>query len=230
METSIRIYLLGRSILACEVHMEFPTDELERKAKKQGHTIIVGVDEAGRGPLAGPVTAAAVIWRPDFAWQRIRDSKTVSAKEREELSQRIQEQLEWSLGVASVEEIDQINILQATFLAMQRAVAGLPRQASYVLVDGCWPRLDIPGEKVIRGDALSQSIAAASLIAKVARDRMMLALDEQYPEYGFAQHKGYGTPAHMQALRRLGPCSCHRRSFAPVLALCQSVPAGLPSN
>ncbi len=208
--------------------MEVPTAQLERKALQLGHSVIVGIDEAGRGPLAGPVTAAAVIWRSDFSWQRIRDSKTVRAQEREELAHRIQDQLEWAVGVASVEEIDALNILQATYLAMQRALAGLPRSASYALVDGCWPNLAIPGEKVIRGDALSQSIAAASLIAKVHRDRIMVELDQQFPGYGFAQHKGYGTPGHLEALRRLGPSPAHRCSFAPVLSQMAYVPGTLP--
>lgn len=199
--------------------MDLPTDRLEKQALKQGFSLIAGMDEAGRGPLAGPVVAAAVIWRPRFSWQRIRDSKAVGlAEERETLAARIRDQLEWSVGVASVEEIDQLNILQATFLAMRRAVEGLPRQPDFCLVDGCWPHLSMKGEKVIRGDAQSQCIAAASLLAKVHRDRLMIELDALYPGYGLAQHKGYGTPGHLAALQKLGPTASHRTSFAPVAA------------
>lgn len=177
---------------------------------------VCGVDEAGRGPLAGPVVAAAVVFHKPRAPQGINDSKLVPAELREALYDAISASAAVGIGVASVEEIDRINILQATFLAMRRAVAALPSLPRHVLIDGNQaPDLGCPATAIVRGDGLSLSIAAASIIAKVTRDRIMRDLDLPHPGYGFARHKGYGTPAHLQAIARLGPCPMHRRSFAP---------------
>ena len=184
---------------------------------------VAGVDEAGRGPLAGPVVAGAVILHPDRPVDGLRDSKKLSAARRDYLFEQICDRaLAWATGSASVAEIDSINILQATMLAMQRAVAGLEPAAEHVLVDGnrC-PDLDCPVRAIIRGDSLVAAISAASILAKVTRDREMLALDEDYPDYGFASHKGYPSKAHLDALDRLGVLPVHRRSFAPVRRIVQ---------
>lgn len=183
---------------------------------------IAGVDEAGRGPLAGPVSAAAVILDPARPIAGLDDSKKLSATRRERLAVEIRERaLAWSLAWASVEEIDQLNILHASLLAMQRAVCALDPAPGRVLVDGnrCPPALPCPAEAIVGGDARVESIAAASILAKVARDQQMLELDHDYPGYGFARHKGYPTRAHLDALQQLGPSAVHRRSFAPVRAL-----------
>lgn len=179
--------------------------------------LIAGIDEAGRGCLAGPVVAAAVILPADHGLIGLNDSKQLSASARERLFPQIQQRaLAWAVASASVEEIDQLNILQANFLAMRRAVAALGRQPALCRVDGNQdPRLGLPTALVVGGDALHAEIMAASILAKVARDRLLLELDTQYPGYGFARHKGYGTAAHLAALRRLGPCAEHRMSFAP---------------
>ena len=187
---------------------------------------LAGVDEAGRGPLAGPVVAAAVILDPRRPIEGLADSKTLSGRSRERLALLIRERaLAWSLASSGREEIDTLNILQATLLAMRRAVHGLAVRPMRVQVDGDHaPRLDDPAcsvETVIRGDATVAAISAASILAKVHRDGLMVALDERHPGYGFAAHKGYGTAAHLAALRRLGPSPEHRRSFAPVRALCR---------
>ncbi len=173
------------------------------------------MDEAGRGPLAGPVTAAAVILPPDSSLIGLNDSKKLSARKRQELESVIQDEaLAWALGWASAAEIDQRNILKATFLAMGRALAGLNLKPDFILVDGRdYPFGEMPGRSQIKGDATSASIAAASILAKEARDRYMRELDERYPAYGFARHMGYGTAAHMQAIRELGPTLEHRKSF-----------------
>jgi ribonuclease HII len=179
---------------------------------------LAGVDEVGRGPLAGPVVAAAVILDPGRPIEGLADSKKLSEKKRTLLAARIQERaLAWSLGRAEVEEIDRINILQASLLAMQRAVAGLPLAPELVLVDGnrC-PQLDYPCQAVVKGDSLVAAISAASIIAKVSRDEEMIALDNEYPGYGMASHKGYPSKTHMQALQTLGVTPVHRRSYAPV--------------
>ena len=181
--------------------------------------IVCGVDEAGRGPLAGPVVAAAVIFDP--ARPRINgldDSKALTAKRREELYEKIVDRaLAFCIASASVEEIDTINILHASMLAMKRAVEGLSVAPTLVKVDGnrC-PTLSIRAEAVIGGDALIKQISAASILAKVTRDRMLVELHETFPVYGFDAHSGYGTPQHLRALREHGPCEHHRRSFAPV--------------
>lgn len=177
-----------------------------------------GVDEAGRGPLAGPVYAAAVILDPGQPVTGLADSKTLDETTRARLDTEIRARaLAWAIGTASAEEIDHFNILRATLLAMQRAVAGLRVAPRYVLVDGnqC-PALNFPVVSVIKGDARYACISAASILAKVARDRLMVELDRRYPGYGFAEHKGYGTAQHLRALRSLGVTPEHRRTFAPV--------------
>lgn len=183
--------------------------------------LVAGVDEVGRGPLCGPVVTAAVILDPARPILGLNDSKKLSEARRERLFDEICEKaLAWCIGRAEVEEIDRLNILQATFLAMQRAVAGLAVRPSLALIDGnrC-PVLEVPAAPVVQGDGRVPAIAAASILAKVSRDREMAALDALYPGYGMAGHKGYPTPAHLEALRRLGPTPIHRRSFAPVRAL-----------
>lgn len=184
-------------------------------------TIVAGVDEAGRGPLAGPVIAAAVILSASHPIHGLADSKKLSALRREMLANEIRAHAAcWALGAASVEEIDQINILQATLLAMQRAVQDLRMKPQLVLVDGnCAPRLSCDVRTIVRGDALVKSISAASILAKVARDAILQKLDVEYPGYGFAEHKGYPTEAHQRLLIELGPSPVHRRSFAPVRRL-----------
>lgn len=180
-----------------------------------------GVDEVGRGPLAGPVVAAAVILDPARPLDGLRDSKKLTEKRREALYDEIcASALAWSLGRAEVEEIDRINILQASLLAMRRAVDGLAIEPERVLVDGnrC-PQLRQPCEAIVKGDDLVAAISAASIIAKVARDREMAALDAEYPGYGLARHKGYPSKAHLEALRTLGVTPIHRRSYAPVRRL-----------
>ena len=180
--------------------------------------LVAGVDEAGRGPLAGPVVAAAVILDDADPIAGLADSKKLSATRRERLFDQIRARaLCCSIALASVEEIDRLNILQATMLAMQRAVRGLRLKPARVLVDGnCLPVLDVMGQAIVRGDALVPAISAASILAKVHRDRWCAQLDLAYPAYGFAAHKGYGTPQHLAALQTHGACPEHRRSFAPV--------------
>ena len=180
--------------------------------------LVAGVDEAGRGPLAGPVVAAAVILDDLHPIAGLADSKKLTAARREALFDEIRARaLCFSIAEASVEEIDRLNILQATLLAMRRAVLGLRLKPKMVLVDGNrLPTLDIPAEAIAKGDALVPAISAASILAKVHRDRWCVQVDEQYPQYGFAGHKGYGTAVHMAALREHGACIHHRRSFAPV--------------
>lgn len=180
--------------------------------------LLAGVDEAGRGPLAGPVVAAAVILDPGRRIRGLADSKQHAPATRERLYDEIRDKaLCCAVGEASVEEIDAINILQATLLAMRRAVEALRLKPARVLVDGnCLPRLRIAAEAVVGGDAKVKAISAASIVAKVHRDRLCLQLHEVHPQYGFAQHKGYASPEHLAALRRHGACAVHRRSFAPV--------------
>jgi ribonuclease HII len=183
---------------------------------RSGH--VAGVDEAGRGPLAGPVIAAAVILDPEHPVIGLKDSKQLTPARREALYLEItQKAIAWEVGRAGVEEIDRLNILQATLLAMQRAVVRLSPPASCVLVDGnqC-PRLDCPVEAIVGGDSTIAVISAASIIAKVTRDREMVELDRHYPGYGLARHKGYPSKEHLLALQRLGVTPLHRRSYAPV--------------
>ncbi len=179
---------------------------------------IAGVDEAGRGPLAGPVIAAAVILDDTRPIDGLADSKILTARKREELFVLIKERaLCWALGRAEVEEIDRLNILRATLLAMRRAVTALSLRPELVLVDGNQePEVDYPVQTIVRGDATVRAISAASIMAKVARDAEMRELDNLFPGYGFAQHKGYPTPAHLAALAKQGVSAIHRRSFAPV--------------
>lgn len=188
----------------------------EHEANARGYTVICGVDEAGRGPLAGPVCAAAVILPSDLEIEGLNDSKKLTEKKREALYDIIVEKaLAYGIAFASETEIDEINILQATFLAMGRAVEQLGIQPDLVLVDGNRePELNgLPVKTIIKGDSLSANIAAASILAKVTRDRLMLELDSQYPQYGFAMHKGYGTQAHYAALREHGVSPVHRQTF-----------------
>jgi ribonuclease HII len=182
---------------------------------------IAGVDEVGRGPLAGDVVAAAVILDPGNPIQGLRDSKKLSETRREELAAEIREKaLSWSISRASVTEIDELNILQASLLAMHRAVSALDPQPDYVLVDGNrLPRWEYASEPVVKGDDRVPAIAAASILAKVQRDGELKALEQQYPGYGFAAHKGYPTAAHLRALQELGVTPVHRRSFGPVKKL-----------
>lgn len=188
----------------------------ENEARNNGYTAVCGIDEAGRGPLAGPVFAAAVILSPGTYIEGINDSKKLSEKRREALFGVIQEKaVGWSVGFATEQEIDGINILQATFLAMKRAMDGLAVRPDFALVDGNrMPALGgVPARTIIKGDALSESIAAASILAKVSRDRLMLEIDKLYPEYCFAKHKGYGTALHNEMILKYGPCPVHRRTF-----------------
>lgn len=180
--------------------------------------LIAGVDEAGRGPLAGPVVAAAVILDDQHPIQGLADSKVLTARRREQLYDEIRAKaLCCSIAQASVEEIDEINILQATMLAMRRAVEGLRLKPTKVLVDGNrLPVLDVLAEAIVKGDSKVPAISAASILAKVTRDRWCAELDAQYPQYGFAGHKGYGTAEHLQALQAHGACREHRKSFSPV--------------
>jgi ribonuclease HII len=183
---------------------------------------VCGVDEAGRGPLAGVVVAAAVILHPDRPISGLADSKKLSASKREQLALKIQQQAwAWAVAEASVEEIDRLNILQASLLAMKRAVMSLTLKPEMVLVDGNrLPELEFPMQAIIGGDASQPSISAASILAKTSRDAALIELDQRYPDYGFAQHKGYPTPQHLQAMRQHGVLPAHRKSFAPVAKLC----------
>ncbi len=182
---------------------------------------VCGIDEAGRGPWAGPVTAAAVILDPKAIPHGLNDSKKLSEKARDTLEIEIKASaLAWGIGEASPDEICQLNIVQATGLAMRRAMASLALSPVLALVDGNYAfDLPCPVRTVVKGDGLSLSIAAASILAKVARDRVMYGLHETYPDYGFAAHKGYGVPAHAKALQDFGPCPAHRLSWGPILAL-----------
>jgi ribonuclease HII len=188
----------------------------EDLAREKGFHQICGIDEVGRGPLAGPVVACACIIPPNILISGIDDSKKLTSQKREEIfKQLVQDaRITYSIGSIDAEEIDRINIYQATIQAMLLAVSGLEIQPDYLLVDGLkLPHPKIPCEKIIKGDSRSQSIAAASIIAKVTRDRMMLEFDQKWPEYGFSSNKGYGTAKHYKALKEFGPCAIHRLSF-----------------
>ena len=209
---------------AAKTDRSFPTLMLELEARATWNGPVCGVDEAGRGPWAGPVSAAAVILNPDDLPPGIDDSKALTEKRRAALEPEIKARaLAWGVGFASVEEIEELNILHATGLAMCRAIEALSIKPAIALVDGNY-RFKLPCDvtTVVKGDSLSLSIAAASILAKTARDRLMIELDGQYPGYGFASHKGYNAPLHQQALKALGPCPAHRPSWAPIKALLES--------
>ncbi len=193
-----------------------PDFELENQARKSGYKSVCGVDEAGRGPLAGPVCAAAVILPENCEIEGLNDSKKLSEKKRELLYGVIMEKaIAYSVAFADVSEIEEYNILGATFIAMNRAINSLSVSADYALIDGnrMPTEMKISGETVVKGDSKSCSIAAASILAKVTRDRLLLEYDEKYPEYGFKNHKGYGTAAHYEAIRKYGITPVHRPSF-----------------
>ena len=193
-----------------------PDYQYETAAVSCGYKAVCGVDEAGRGPLAGPVCAAAVILPENLIIDALNDSKKLTEKKREELFDVIiQKAIAYSVAYASVAEIESLNILGATYLAMERAINGLKIKADYALIDGnrTPPGLVIHSETVVKGDAKSCSIAAASILAKVSRDRLMLQYDEQYPQYNFKKHKGYGTKEHTDLIKQYGPCEIHRPSF-----------------
>lgn len=205
-----------------------PDLSYELAAQKHGHSIIIGIDEAGRGPLAGPVSAAAALLPEGYTHELLDDSKKLSEKKRELIYEDIMadERIVWGLSFAEPAEIDKINILKATHAAMARAVGdllgklGAVKEEVYCLIDGlAVPKFPYASEGIVKGDGKSLSIAAASIIAKVARDRKMLEYAEKFPQYGFERHKGYGTKAHMAALLEHGPTPIHRQSFAPVAQL-----------
>jgi len=195
-----------------------PNWEYEIAARQQGYRVIAGIDEAGRGPLAGPVSAAAVVLPEGYVVEGLNDSKKLTEKARERIYAQLMasEDVLWGHSFGEPAEIDEVNILRANDAAMARAVAQIPA-VDYVLIDGRPVKnFPLPSEGIIKGDSKSLSIAAASIIAKVKRDHEMVRYDAEYPEYGFAKHKGYGTVAHREALKKFGPCPIHRRSFAPV--------------
>jgi ribonuclease HII len=200
--------------------MSQPDLSFERAGLASGHITVCGVDEAGRGPWAGPVCAAAVILNESNIPTGLNDSKKLTEAKREALFPLILASADVGVGLVSAAEIDVLNILQATYLAMSRAVAALKLKPTLALIDGNRaPKLSCPAQTIIGGDAKSLSIAAASIIAKVTRDRLMCEMDGIFPAYGFARHKGYGTAAHSAALKQHGPCTEHRKSFAPIRAL-----------
>ena len=192
-----------------------PDYSLEQELHEKGYSLVCGIDEAGRGPLCGPVFAAACILPEGLYIEGLNDSKKLTEKKREKLFDIIkQEAIAYCIASASVEEINELNILEADLLAMRRAIDGLGVQADFALIDGNIARdFQIPAAAVVKGDATSMSIAAASVLAKVARDRICVDLDRDYPEYGIAKHKGYGTKDHMEALRKYGPSPIHRKKF-----------------
>ena len=207
-----------------------PTDEFELEARRCGYRWIAGLDEAGRGPLAGPVVAAAVMLPRRFHLSGLTDSKQVTAQGREHLYEVIVTRaIGVGVGEATPQEIDAINILEATRLAMSRALAGLHPRPEWLLLDAVTlPGVGIPQRPIVKGDQLSLSIAAASIIAKVTRDRLMQKLHETFPQYNFRAHKGYATAEHLQALQQHGPCEIHRRSFAPVIDCIRTLSVARP--
>lgn len=197
-----------------------PTLNAEITCWRRGYRHVAGLDEAGRGPLAGPVVAAAVVLDPDFAqvwWADLRDSKQLPPSKREEFAARIFDTADAAVGIASHAEIDALGIVPATRLAMERALAGLPCRPDHLLLDALLlPDVGVPQRAIVHGDALSASIAAASIVAKVTRDRLMDGFHSRYPHYGFDRNRGYSTPGHLRALAEHGPCPIHRRCFEPV--------------
>lgn len=206
----------GRRPLVHEGQALYCTARFEEEARSEGYGVVAGVDEVGRGALCGPVVAGAAILGEGFPTEGLDDSKRLTRRQRERLADRIRQHAQaWALGMAAVEEIDRLNILRATHLAMRRALEALPVRPDFVLVDG--KEAALAGWKhraIVKGDALSVSIAAASIVAKVARDGIMQECDERYPGYGLARNAGYASEGHRAALRRLGPTAIHRRSFA----------------
>ncbi len=204
--------------------MKLPTFDQEHALQAWGYRLVAGVDEVGRGALAGPVMAAAVILPlgADFPWLKlVRDSKQLSPRQRERVFDLVQDAgISFGLGSVPHATIDEVGIVKATRMAMAQAVGALPSRPDFLLIDALsLPEIDLPQKGIVRGDQLSFSIACASIVAKVSRDRQMTDLDSVYPGYGLARHKGYGTRQHLQCLGQLGPCAIHRRSFAPVLGL-----------
>lgn len=199
-----------------------PDFSIEKEVIQNGYKFVCGVDEAGRGPLAGPVCAAAVILPIDAEIEGLNDSKKLSEKKREALFPVICEKaIAYSVAFGSLEEIEELNILEATYFAMNRAIEALPKQADFALIDGNRVPKDIkiPCQTVVKGDAKSCSVAAASILAKVTRDRLLLEYDEQYPQYNFKKHKGYGTKEHTDLILKYGPCPIHRMSFLKKLLI-----------
>lgn len=196
-----------------------PDYSFELAARDAGYRHVCGIDEAGRGPLSGPVVAAACVLEPGTEIPGLNDSKKLTPKKRDLLYDLVIERAtDFAVGFATPDEVDSINILNATMLAMRRAIAALKEPADYALVDGnCIRDYPIPARAIIKGDSLSMSVAAASILAKVTRDRLCLEDDRQYPMYGFAKHKGYGTAEHIAALRTYGPCPIHRKTFLKFL-------------
>jgi ribonuclease HII len=229
--------IAGQLSLSTEFTQPVSIGTIEEQTFSRGYRCIAGLDEVGRGPLAGPVVAAAVVFPRGFVYPEIKDSKLLTASDREKLVPVIKgSAVGWGIGIVDVEEIDRINILNASLQAMVHALAFLRPRPDCLLIDG---DQIIPGElfgdksffevppqqrTIIKGDQLCFSIAAASILAKVARDSLMFEFDKKYPEYGFAQHKGYGSVGHLEVLRRYGPCPIHRRSFKPVRDLCGGTP------
>lgn len=224
----------GQMPLSAALIQPLPFGAIEEAGYARGFKCVAGLDEVGRGPLAGPVVAVAVVLPRGFSHDGIKDSKLLTPRQREQLAPMIKSHADsWGLGVVEVDEIDEINILKASLLAMAKALDSLGSMPDFILIDGNQPiPLELfnagagcagspPRQKtIVKGDRLCLSIAAASIVAKVARDDMMIELDKRYPEYGFAAHKGYGSAAHLEALRRYGPSPIHRRSFKPVREAC----------
>lgn len=211
-----------REISESELNRLKAMSQWEVRLKAKGYTRIAGVDEAGRGPLAGPVVAAACILPEGALFANLNDSKQLTPELRDVLFEEIinYPNLIYSVGIIGVKKIDKINILQASLLAMKKAIAGLSMKPDFILIDGNQlPRMKIPKEAIVEGDGASISIAAASIIAKVTRDRIMIEFDAKWPKYGFKQHKGYATEEHIAAIQRHGPCSIHRKSFDPVKSI-----------